>query len=119
MDARQSWAAVGLMGVLVGSACVRGTQTAGRSPVYRAMVAGLGAHVGTHLGATLLARRYTAGVVTAVSVMLPGAIAAGRELTRDGMPLRTKDRALGVVVLLPAALVCHVVVRVATRRRES
>ena len=119
MDSRQSWAAVGLMGVLVGIGCIRGAQTAGSSRLYRAVVAGLGAHVGTHLGATVLARRYTAGVVTAVPVMLPGAIVAGRELTRGGIPLRARDRALGAVVLVPAALVCHLIVRVAMRRRAN
>lgn len=119
MDSRQSWAAVALMGTLVGFACVRGAQTTGSSRLYRAVVAGLGTHVGTHLGATALARRYTAGVVTAVPVMLPGAIAAGRELTRRGMPLRTKDRALGALVLLPAAFICHVIVRVTMRRRTN
>jgi hypothetical protein len=116
MDARQSWAVVGLMGAIVGFACVRGARTAGSSRFYRAVVAGLGAHVGTHLGATVLARGYTAGVVTAVPVMLPGVIAASRELTRSGLPLRVRDGALGAFVLLPAAFVCHVTVRVAMGR---
>ncbi|MFC7848656.1 HXXEE domain-containing protein [Arthrobacter sp. NPDC057388] len=116
MDSRQSWTAVGLMGVLVGFACIRGAQTAGSSRLYRAVVAGLGAHVGMHVCATVLARRYTAGVVTAVPIMLPAVIAAGRELTRGGMPLRARDRALGAVVLVPAAFVCHLIVRVAMRR---
>ncbi|MGM1028961.1 MAG: HXXEE domain-containing protein [Actinomycetota bacterium] len=119
MDSRQSWAAVGLMGVLIASACIRGAQTAGSSRLYRAVVAGLSAHVGTHLGATALARRYTAGAVTAVTVMLPGAIAASRELRRAGLPLRAQDRGLGAAVLLPAAFACHLVVRVALRRGSS
>lgn len=119
MDSRQSWAAIGLMGVLVGFACIRGAQTAGSSRLYRAVVAGLGAHIGTHLGATVLARRYTAGVVTALPVMLPGVIAAGRELSRGGMPLGARDRALGAVVLVPAAFVCQLIVRVAMKRTAN
>lgn len=119
MDSRQSWAAVGLMGVLVGFSCSRGAQTAGSSRLYRATVAGLGAHVGTHLVATVLARRYTSGVATAVPVMLPGVIAAARELTRDGVPLRARDGVLGAVVLVPAALVCHLIVRATMRRRAN
>ncbi|WP_171027173.1 HXXEE domain-containing protein [Pseudarthrobacter sp. NamB4] len=119
MDLRQSWAGVGLMGVLVGFACVRGAQTAGSSRLYRAVVAGLGVHVGTHLGATVLARRYTAGVVTAVPVMLPGVIAAGRDLARSGTPLRARDQVMGAVVLVPAAFVCHFIVRMAMRRRAN
>lgn len=119
MDSRQSWAAVGLMGVLVGFACIRGAQTAGSSRLYRAVVAGLGAHVGTHLGATVLARRYTAGVVTALPVMLPGVIVASRELSRGGMPLDARYEALGAVVLVPTAFVCHLIVRVAMKRRTN
>ncbi|MHA7280279.1 HXXEE domain-containing protein [Arthrobacter sp. MDT2-2] len=119
MDSRQSWAAEGLMGLLVRFACIRGAQTAGSSRLYRAVVAGLGAHVGTHLGATVLARRYTAGVVTALPVMLAGVIAAGRELSRDGMPLGARDEAFGAVVLVPAAFICHLIVRVAMKRRTN
>jgi hypothetical protein len=41
------------MGEIVGFACVRGARTAGSSRFYRAVVAGLGAHVGTHLDPSL------------------------------------------------------------------
>lgn len=112
-------AAVGLMAPLVGLACLRGARTNGRSRFYRAIIAGLGAHAGTHLGASALLRRYTAGVATALPVLLPGALAASRDLNRDGTPLRARDRALGAAILLPAALACHVFVRVTMRRRTG
>lgn len=115
MNARQSWSAVGLMGLLVGSACVRGARTGGRSRLYRAVVAGLEAHTFTHIAASLLTRRYTAGVITAVPVMLPGARAARKQLAVAGVPLSRDDHRLGAV-LLPAAAACHVVVRMAARR---
>lgn len=115
MNARQSWAAVGLMGILVGFACVRGARTGGRSRLYRAVIAGLEAHTFTHVAASLLTRRYTAGVITALPIMLPGARAARKQLTVDGVPLNRNEETLGVI-LLPAAVVCHIAVRMTMRR---
>ncbi len=117
MDQRQSWLAVGLMGVLVALACRRGTISNGHSRFYRAMVAGLQAHVGTHLLASVLQHRYTAGVATALPVMLPGAESARRELRDLGEPLRAKDYAAGAALLLPAALGCQALARMLIRRR--
>lgn len=116
MNTRQSWTSVGLMAALVGFACWRGARTGGSSGLYRGVVAGLRTHVLTHLGATAVTRRYTAGVVTAVPIMLPGAVFASRELSHDGRPLRNRDRLLGAGMLLPAALACHVLVRLAIKR---
>lgn len=108
---RQSWIAVGLMGILVTAACGRGIQSAGRSAMYRAVVAGLEGHVLTHLGASVLQRGYTAGVVTALPVMLPGTLIARRELERNGDCLKFHDTVYGVALLLPAAVTCQLVAR--------
>ena len=121
---QQSWIAVGLMGILVAVACGRGVRSAGlptqqrlpgKSAIYRAVVAGLEAHVVTHLGASGAQRGYTAGVATALPVMLPGALMARRELQRDGCELRFRDTVNGVALLLPAALVCQGVARLIRR----
>ncbi|WP_311476614.1 HXXEE domain-containing protein [uncultured Gulosibacter sp.] len=117
MDQRQSWLAVGLMAVLVALACHRGAVSNGQSRFYRAMVAGLQAHVGTHLLASVLQRRYTAGVATALPVMLPGAESARRELRYSGEPLRAKDYAAGAALLIPAALVCQFLAHMLFRRK--
>lgn len=119
MDHRQSWVAVGLMGVLVAAACRAGRGHGGRSRLYRAVVAGLEAHVATHVGASVLQRGYTPGVATALPVMLPGATVARRELELEGTPLRAADYARGAALLVPAALVCHGLARLlpASRRR--
>lgn len=111
MDNRQSWAAVGVMAGVIGFACHRGARTRGRSRLYRAVLAGLESHVGTHLLASVALRRYTAGVATAVPVMLPGALYAKRELALEGMAIQTSDRLLGMVILIPAAYACHAIVR--------
>ncbi|WP_145998011.1 HXXEE domain-containing protein [Brevibacterium linens] len=112
---QQSLIAVGLMGILVAVACGRGVRSASKSAIYRAVVAGLEAHVVTHLGASGAQRGYTAGVATALPVMLPGALMARRELQRDGCELRFRDTVNGVALLLPAALVCQGVARLIRR----
>ncbi|MCQ9129131.1 hypothetical protein HMPREF2651_10085 [Corynebacterium sp. HMSC063A05] len=112
---QQSWIAVGLMGILVAAACGRGVRSTGKSATYRAVVAGLEAHVVTHLGGSVAQRGYTAGVATALPIMLPGALMARRELQRDGCELRFRDTVNGVALLLPAALVCQVVARLIRR----
>lgn len=116
MDVRQSWIAVGLMGALVAFACRLGHRTAGRSRLYRAVTAGLEGHVATHLLASAVQRSYTAGVATALPVMLPGALLARHELRRAGIPLRTRDSLLGAAILIPAALACQVLARLVTGR---
>lgn len=121
MDHRQSWVAVGLMGVFVAAACRAGRRRGGRSGLYRAVVAGLEAHVSTHVGASVLRRGYTPGLVTALPVMLPGATVARRELELEGTPLRVADYARGAALLVPAALACHVLARLvpASRHRSA
>jgi hypothetical protein len=116
MDARQSWTAVGLMGLLVGFSCWRGARTKGESGLYRGMVAGLGAHVATHVAASAVRGGYTAGAVTAVSVMLPGVVLAAAELAR---PLRMRDLAVGMSVCLPAALASQILARKILPRATS
>lgn len=111
MNSRQSWVAVGMMGLLISVACFRGARTKGRSALYRAVTAGLEGHVLTHIAASAVTRRYTAGLFSAVTVMLPGARAASRELADDGLALATRDRVSGGLLLISGALACHVTVR--------
>ena len=115
IDRRQSWIAVGLMGMIIAAACARGRATDGRSGFYRAIVAGLEGHVATHLAASAAQRSYTAGVVTALPVMHPGAAFARRELQRAGTPLRARDSLFGAAILIPAALACHALARLVPR----
>ena len=103
--------AIALMGVLVGAACVRGARTQGKSRLYRAMLAGLEAHVVTHIATSISFTSYTAGLITAPLVMLPGARAARAELRRGGSPLLRSDTARGGALLLASAMVSHVIAR--------
>ncbi|MCT1765756.1 HXXEE domain-containing protein [Brevibacterium casei] len=111
ISARQSAVAIGLMGAVVATACVRGAVTNGRSRFYRRTLAGLDLHVWSHVAASVVLRRYTAGVLTAVPFMLPGARFAERELAATGHALSHADRAVGAPMMVVAALACHGVAR--------
>lgn len=111
MSPAQSWAAVGMAGAVVATASIRGARTRGRSSLYRAVIAGLESHVATYVGMSLLAGGYSAGMVTAVTVMLPGTRYARLELARNGAPLTRRDTAVGLALLGPVALGAHVASR--------
>lgn len=112
MNTAQSVAAVGLMGGFLGIVCLRGAHTHGCSRLYRYAVAGLGAHVFTHLLSSLALRRYAAGVATAVSIMWPGAVYVRRELERGGIKLSSGEWYRGVATMAAAAMVCQTAVRI-------
>lgn len=79
--------------------------------MYRAVVAGLEAHVGTHVAASVLTRGYTPGLLTAMPVMLPGCHLAVEELEREGIWLIAADRVRGAALLVPSAVLAQVVAR--------
>lgn len=112
MSTRQSLAAIGLVGAFVATAGIRGMQTRGDSSLYRYTVAGLEAHVLTHLLSTVLLRRYTAGVITAVPVMWPGAALARRELAELGHPLTGTSRIRGSALMGAVAVAAQLTVRI-------
>src|SRR5699024_12384515 len=84
MNTKQSVAAIGLVGAVLACAGVRGAKTHGTSPLYRYAGAGLEGHVVTHLMASGLLRGYTAGAITAVAGMWPGAASGPRAGTAAG-----------------------------------
>jgi hypothetical protein len=107
------------MGVLVATTCRRGIRTDGDSKLFRAVSAGLEAHVATHILASVAQKRYTAGLVTAPLVMLPGARMVRAALRCQGRPLRLGDTARGAVLLVGAALLSHLIARVLVPRRTN
>ena len=112
MSTRQSLAAIGLVGAVVAAAGIRGMQTRGESAFYRFTVAGLETHVFTHLLASAVLRRYTAGVITAVAIMWPGAALARRELAELGRPLAAADWRRGSALMGAAAAAAQLAVRI-------
>ncbi|WP_420838722.1 HXXEE domain-containing protein [Cryobacterium flavum] len=115
----QSVLAIALMGVLVGTACVRGSRTQGKSRLYRAVLAGLEAHVVTHVATSISFKSYTAGLITAPLVMLPGARVARDELRRSGSPLLPSDTVRGGALLFASAIVSHLISRLFLGFRAS
>lgn len=115
MNTAQSVTAIGLMGGIVGLSCWRGARTGGRSRSYRAVLSGLEAHVGTHVLSSIVLWRYTAGVVTAIPIMWPGAVIARRELARRAIPLQGLETWTGPLSLALAALACQSAARVLVR----
>ena len=111
MTTKQSVAAIGLVGATLAVAGIRGVRTRGDSRFYRSTVAGLEAHVFTHLLSAAVARRYTSGVLTAVPVMWPGAAYARRELAALGKPLTAADWR-GAPAMGAVALAAHILVRI-------
>lgn len=107
----QSVLAIALMGVLVGAACVRGAHTQGKSRLYRAVLAGLEAHVVTHVATSISFKSYTAGLITAPLVMLPGARVARAQLRRGGSPLLPSDTVRGGALLFAVAIGSHFISR--------
>ncbi|WDF35273.1 HXXEE domain-containing protein (plasmid) [Arthrobacter agilis] len=109
----QSTLAIALMGLLVTGACTRGIHTSGDSRFFRLVLAGLEAHVLTHVVASVILTRYTAGLITAPLVMLPGARTARAAVRREGTPLTLGDTVRGTALMFSAALTCHLIARVA------
>lgn len=112
MTAKQSVAAIGLVGVVLAAAGVRGARTRGASRLYRSAVAGLEGHVFTHLLSAAVARRYTSGVLTALPIMWPGAAFARRELAELGRPLTAADWRFGPPTVGVVAVAAHILVRI-------
>ena len=116
ITAAQSWLAVTLAGLGVRYACQRGAASKGHSRLYRGTVAGLELHVLTHVLASVARRGYTAGLVTAPLVMLPGARRARQGLAELGRPLTFPDGLRGIGFLLSLALLSHGLARLALPR---
>lgn len=84
--------AVGLMGALMATASAAGARSGGRSRLYQTALLGFGAHAVTHVGSTLVLRRYTPGVVTAPLVVAPFGLWAAARLRAHGVELRVGSK---------------------------
>lgn len=87
LDPEQEHAAlaISIMGCLIAAAAYRGDRTDGRSALFRAAIAGFGAHAVPHIGSAVVTGGYTPGLVTTPLVVVPYSLWAGRELRRAGV----------------------------------
>jgi hypothetical protein len=111
--------AIGVMGLLMGTAAVAGARSGGRSLVFRGTLLGFGLHGFGHVAATMATRRYTSGVLTAPTMVIPFWLWARRELAKEG--IRDVDvRAVAVAAAgVPLTMAVHALVYGLLKRPRS
>ncbi|HEY5984811.1 MAG TPA: HXXEE domain-containing protein [Streptosporangiaceae bacterium] len=76
---------IGMMGLVMGMAAALGVRSGGRSPVFRGVLLGFGLHGFGHLASAAAMRRYTSGVATAPTMVIPFWLWARKELAKEGI----------------------------------
>lgn len=107
-DTKESALAITFMGALIAAASAQGMLTMGRSLFFQFVLAGLHAHVYSHVGASLRLRGYSTGVVSAAVIMAPYSVWARQVLRSKGVLVEGfRPYVVGGALLLPATLACH------------
>ncbi|WP_435227183.1 HXXEE domain-containing protein [Streptomyces sp. Tue6028] len=110
MPQRRVGVAIGLMGCVVTAASAAGARTGGRSRFFRTAVTAFGLHGVTHLASAAVLGRYTPGVATAPTVVIPYALWAARRMRAAGVPLTDGEvrgtvlRGLGLAAVTTATV---------------
>ncbi|MEV6166625.1 HXXEE domain-containing protein [Streptomyces sp. NPDC051954] len=113
VDAREFALAVALVGTAVAAASAAGHRTAGRSPVYQAVLDGFGLHGLVHLAQAAAVRGYTPGSVTSPLLVVPFTLWARGRLRRAGVlrPTRARDLATGLLTAGVVTVAAHAAAR--------
>ncbi|MFF9348515.1 HXXEE domain-containing protein [Streptomyces sp. NPDC014734] len=101
LSQREVAVAIGLVGVVMAAASADGARTGGRSPFFRTVLVGFGAHGVVHLAQSLAYRGYTPGVVTAPTVVVPYSVWAVRRLRAAGVEVGGTGTTAAASALLP------------------
>jgi len=118
LSQREVGVAIGLVGVVVAAASADGARTGGRSPFFRAALAGFGLHGVVHLVQSSAYRGYTPGVATAPAVVVPYSLWAVRRLKAAGIRPGGAAVSAAASSLLPVIVAgAHVLARRITRGR--
>ncbi|MFI9624148.1 HXXEE domain-containing protein [Streptomyces sp. NPDC052042] len=118
LSQREVGVAIGLVGAVVAAASADGARTGGRSPFFRAALAGFGLHGFLHMVQSLAYRGYTPGVATAPTVVVPYALWAARRLRAAGIGMGGASVSAAAPALLPVVVAgAHVLARRITRPR--
>jgi hypothetical protein len=111
---RQVNVAVALMGAVVLVAAAQGHRTGGRSRLYQSALLAFGLHGFGHVALSVASRRYTTGVVSSPTVVIPFWLWARGRLNRAGVPSTASPRAVAAVV--PLLWAAHGLAHLLTRR---
>ncbi len=103
----QFLAVFGMMGVVMGTAAVRGIRSEGRSAAFRGALLGFGLHGFGHLAVSAAARQYVSGAVTAPTMVIPFWLWARRELARDGLTVTDRSAVAVAAAGVPMTLGMH------------
>lgn len=124
-DERQFALAVAIVGVSMAVAAGAGQRSGGRSEYFQSVLAGFGLHAVGHVTASIGARGYTPGLVSAPVVAVPYTIWATRRLKAAGVwrPASASHVAsaiaLAVAVLGGSHVLARGLSRLANRRARS
>ena len=100
--------AIGIVGVLVAAAAASGVRSGCRSAFFQSVLQGFGWHGVGHVLISLALRRYTSGVATAPTVVIPYWLWARRALADSDVPLRPTDTK--TVALVPPVIIGSIAV---------
>src|SRR5918994_1651518 len=101
---------ISLLGGYVAGVSAVGVRSRGRSRLFRGGLLAFGLHGFGHIGVTAALRRYTTGVATSPTIVIPYWLWARRALAREGL-----SDSEGTVRLAAATLLLLPIVHVATR----
>jgi hypothetical protein len=109
--------AVSLMGAYFAAVSAVGVRSQGRSRLFRGVLLAFGLHGFGHIGLTAALRRYTSGVATSPTIVIPYWLWARRALAREGLSDRDGMARLAAasILLIPTV---HVLTRLLLGRRR-
>jgi Protein of unknown function with HXXEE motif len=109
---------ISLMGAYLAGVSAVGVRSRGRSRLFRSALLAFALHGFGHIAASVALRRYTTGVATSPTIVIPYWLWARRALAREGLSDRegTARRASATLLLLP---VVHVATRLLLKAREA
>jgi hypothetical protein len=101
---------ISLMGAYIAGVSAVGVRSRGRSRLFRGVLLAFGLHGFGHIGVTAALRRYTTGVATSSTIVIPYWLWARRALAPEGLSDRdgTAPWAAASILLIPTV---HVVTR--------
>lgn len=101
---------IGMIGLVIGTAAALGVRSGGRSPVFRGVLLGFGLHGFGHLASAAAMRRYTAGVATAPTMVIPFWLWARKELAKEGITDLDRSAIAIAAAGMPLAMGIHALV---------